>query len=423
MKPLAFARPWLGEEEAEAARQTILSGWVTQGPAVQAFEQAFAAATGARHACAVSSCTAALHLALLSVGVRPGDVVLTVSHSFIATANAVRHCLAEPWFVDIDADTLNLSPAALQKTLDEEFRQRDGGWWLRRPERLEACPESPLRLLKGPVGRLGAILAVHQVGLPADMAAILQTARACGVPVVEDAACAAGSLLDADGQGLAPIGRPHGDVACFSLHPRKVLTTGDGGMLTTNDPDKDRLFRLLRQHGMNLTDLERHNAGRVLVESYVTTGFNYRMTDVQAALGQVQMDRLGEIIRRRRESAGRYAALLAGIPGLRTPAEPEHARTNWQSYVVRLAPEIDRAQVMDRLLQAGIPTRRGVMSAHLEPPYAAAWPLGCLPNSEAASRHCLILPMHHEMDESACRRVATALEEAVACPAVRPISS
>lgn len=422
MKPLAFARPWLGEEEAEATRRAILSGWVTQGPGVAAFEESFAALTGARHACAVSSCTAALHLALLAVGVRPGDVVLTVSHSFIATANSVRHCLAEPWFVDIDPLSLNISPAALQKTLDEEFTPREGGWWLKNPERLEACVESPLRLLKGPVGRLGAILAVHQVGLPADMAAILEIAQACGAPVVEDAACAAGSLLDVDGKGLAPIGRPHGRVACFSLHPRKVLTTGDGGLLTTNDPELDRRFRLLRQHGMNLSDLQRHNAGKVLTESYVTTGFNYRMTDVQAAMGREQLTRLPEIIRRRRESADRYAGLLAGIPGVAAPTEPAKARTNWQSYVVRLHPGIDRAQVMERLLDAGIPTRRGIMSAHLEPPYAAAWHPGSLPESEAASRNCLILPMHHEMDEQACRRVAEALKEAVECSTAPPAS-
>lgn len=232
------------------------------------------------------------------------------------------------------------------------------------------------------------------------------------MPVVEDAACAIGSELGQEG-GFQPIGRPHGDAACFSLHPRKVVSTGDGGLITTNDPDLDRRFRLLRQHGMSLTDLERHKSDQVLVESYLTTGYNYRMTDIQAAAGIVQLTRLPEIIARRRQAAGHYARLLSEIPGVVLPTVPDWARTNWQSYVVRLAPEIDRQQVMNSLLAAGIPTRRGIMSAHLEPPYAPSWPLGSLPESEKASARCLILPMHHEMDEAACARVAQALREAL----------
>lgn len=415
-KKLALAKPWLGEAEAAGAGAAILSGWVTQGPRVAALEQDFAAFTGARHACAVSSGTTALHLALLGAGVRPGDVVITVSHSFIATANVVRHCLAEPWFVDIEAATLNLSVPALRRALAEAFEQREGGLWLR-PEnvaRLERCPESPLGLLRGPLGRLGAILVVHQVGLPADLAAVLDLARPLGIPVVEDAACAIGSEVSLDGgQSFERIGRPHGHSACFSFHPRKIITTGDGGMITTNDAEADGRYRLLRQHGMSMSAAEREGARKVVFESYLTTGFNYRLTDIQAGVGQAQVARLPRIVADRRAQAAHYAGLLAAIPGVSAPVEPAYARTNWQSYVARLDADIDRDAVMERMQARGVPTRRGIMNAHREAPYSAAWPEGSLPESEAAQDHCLILPLHHELGAEDRESVAQALQEAL----------
>ncbi len=417
MKKLALAKPWLGEEEAQAAREAILSGWVTQGPRVAAFEEAFRAVTGAPFACAVSSGTTALHLALLAAGVRPGDVVVTVSHSFIATANAVRHCQAEPWFVDIDPATLNMDPTALARGLEKDFEPREGGLWLRAGnlERLATLPESPLGFVRPPLGRLAALLAVHQVGLPADMAAILDIAQAHGLPVVEDAACAIGSEVSLDGgRTFGPVGRPHGQTACFSFHPRKVLTTGDGGMIATQDAEIDARLRLLRQHGMSMDAHARHGAGVVAAESYLTTGYNYRMTDIQAAVGARQLARLPELLRQRRALAQAYAEELSGIPGVQAPSEPAYARTNWQSYVARLDAGLDRDRAMGRLLDAGVPTRRGIMNAHREPPYAAAWPEGSLPQSEAAQDQGLILPLHHEMDASDCARVARALREALA---------
>jgi len=375
---IPLSKPTLDERDAAAAGRAVLSGWVTQGPEVAAFEREFAAAVGAAHACAVSNCTAALHLALLAAGVGPGDEVVTVSHSFIATANAVRYCGAEPVFVDIDPLTFNIDPDQVAAAI-------------------------------GP--RTRAILAVHQVGMPCDLSRLVPLARRVGLPLIEDAACAVGSEIRV-GDRWERIGRPHGDIACFSFHPRKVITTGDGGMLTTANAEWDRQFRLWRQHGMSVSDTARHGASTVVFENYPIVGYNYRMTDIQAAVGREQLARLPEIVARRRALAARYRRILETIPGLRPPCEPAWARTNWQSYCVWLPADAPQRVVMQAMLDAGVATRRGVMCAHRQAPYAGSASRR-LPVSESAEDHAILLPLSSDMTEAHQDAVVDALRGAL----------
>jgi perosamine synthetase len=390
---IPITRPWLDEKEVDAARRSILSGWVTQGPEVAAFEQEFAEWVGAKHACAVSSCTTALHLALLAVGVRPGDEVITVSHSFIATANTVRYCGAVPVLVDIQPGTYNINPELIERVITKQTR---------------------------------AILCVHQMGMPCDLRRILEVARRHSLFVVEDAACAAGSEIRWDGS-WQKIGRPHGDIACFSFHPRKAITTGDGGMITTSKDDWNTQLRLLRQHGMDVPDTSRHAAKEVIFESYPILGYNYRMTDIQAAVGREQLKRLAEITVRRRFLAARYKQLIGKIPGIELPVEPDWGRSNWQSFCVRLPDRCHQRQVMQAMLDQGVSTRRGVMCAHREDAYGHAdWSCGSLPGdcscasgtclrlleSEKAQEQAIILPLFHQITDEEQNRVVDSLRRA-----------
>jgi perosamine synthetase len=372
---IPIAMPVLEKAEAEAAHEAILSGWVSQGPQVAAFEQEFAALMGAGYACAVSNCTTALHLALLAVGVGPGDEVITASHSFIATANAIRYCGATPVFVDIDPGTYNIDPP---------------------------------RVAEAVTSRTRAILAIHQMGMPCDLPALTDVASRHEIALIEDAACAAGSQIRVNGQ-WEQIGKPRGQIACFSFHPRKVITTGEGGMLTTSDPGFDRKFRLFRQHGMSVPDTVRHGSQQVIFEDYVMVGFNYRMTDVQAAVGRKQLNRLSELVARRRALADRYAELLGNIEGLGLPAEPNWARSNWQSYCVRLPDRANQKAIMQALLDQGIATRRGIMCSHREAPYSGDKQRHDLRLSEDVQDHSILLPIYAQMTQDELVRVADAL--------------
>jgi dTDP-4-amino-4,6-dideoxygalactose transaminase len=354
-------RPWLGAEEAEAAAAAVSSGWVAQGPRVAEFEEAFASAIGISHAVAVSSCTTALHLALVAAGIGPGDEVVVPSLSFIATANAPRYVGATPVFADVNETTQNLTPATVEPRLTQRTR---------------------------------AVILVDQAGIPADLDAMRAICEPRGITVVEDAACAVGSVYRS-----RPVGAG-ANLAAFSFHPRKLLTTGEGGMLVTPDEDVAARLRRLREHGMDLSATARHASRQPVIERYTELGFNFRMTDIQAAIGLVQLSKLDRLIARRRALARRYQQLLSGIPGVRTITDPEYGTTNYQSFWVLLPDDFpaSRDELLQRLAEAGVSARRGIMAAHLEPAYADR-PHGPLPVTELLTARTLILPLFHDLTE------------------------
>lgn len=363
-KMIPVARPFIGSEEEQAVLDVLRSGWITQGPRVAEFEGAFSAYIGCRHAVAVSSCTTALQLALIALGIGPDDEVICPSLSFIATANSIAYVGATPIFGDVDLGTFNLDP-----------------------DRIAECVTS----------RTKAILVVHQVGLPADMNRIMEVAASHGLMVIEDAACAIGSVFDNN-----LIGRPIGALACFSFHPRKILTTGEGGMITTNDVEIADRLRRLRQHAMSLSDVARHSAKTIASETYDEVGYNFRMTDMQAAIGLAQLGRLDGFLEKRRRLALRYNEALRSLSWLQCPVVPANCRHNYQSYMVRLTrgSSTQRDAIMQELLEKGISTRRSIMAIHRETPYRSERWEHSLPQTNLAADTGFILPLFHQMTEA-----------------------
>ena len=372
--PLPVMRPFLGVEEQVAAAEAIASGWVAQGPRVAQFEAAFAARMESGFGVAVSSCTAALHLGLVLHDIGPGDEVVVPSLSFIATANAVRYTGATPVFADVDLQTGNLTAKTVNAVRTERTR---------------------------------AVLVVHQAGVPADLAELHALCDPPGLLLLEDAACAAGSTYDG-----VPVGADS-TLAAWSFHPRKLLTTGEGGMLTVSDEAAARRLRRLREHGMDVSAADRHTSGVPVLESYLETGFNYRMTDIQAAVGLVQLGRLDAIVARRRELAARYQALLADVPGLLLVRDPAWGTTNYQSFWVLLPEDfpVTRNRLLELMHAAGISCRAGIMAAHLQPAYADH-PHDDLPVTEQVTHQSLILPLFHDLTEAQQDRVIAVVHEA-----------
>jgi perosamine synthetase len=373
---IPITKPELGEEEAQAAAHAIRTGWIAQGPLVAEFERAVAERLGVAHVVMTSNCTTSLHLALLCAGIGPGDAVIVPSFTFIATANAVLHAGGTPVFVDIDPRTYNIDPAKIEAAITPHTK---------------------------------AIIPVDQIGLAADLDAVGEIAERHNLKVIEDAAPALGATYRGKPVGaISPI-------TCFSFHPRKSITSGEGGAIATNDADVAARARVLRSHGASVSDLARHSASTVIIEAYEELGYNYRMTDIQAAVGIEQLKKLDNIMARRGRLAERYNTLLANIDGITPPYAPEEAPHTYQSYCVRLDPErtVARDMVMERMLELGIATRRGVMAIHEEPYYVNRFGHISLPETEAATRNTLLLPLFASMTEAEQDRVIDALRRSL----------
>jgi perosamine synthetase len=385
---IPVAKPTLGEEEAAAARRAILSGWVVMGPEVEAFEREFAALVGAPAAVACSSGTAALHLALMALDLGPGDEVITVSHSFIATANAVRYVGATPVFVDVEPETGNINPDLVPRPSPPKPGPswRCTNWGC--PAICRALPPSP--------GNTGSCSSKTQ---PARWGRRFVLREGGGAQEPDPA-------LPPHLPG-SPSGGPGGCWRLFRFIPRKIITTGDGGMITGSDAALMERLAQLRSHSMSLSTAARHQAAGVVFEKYLEIGYNYRLSDIQGAMGREQLKRLPGLLEARRRLARRYQERLAGHPRLALPQEPPFARSNWQAYWITLTPAcpLDQHTVMQALKEQGIHTRRGVMCAHREPAYRDAPLPFPLPVSEYLQDRSIILPLYPEMTES--RRVRT----------------
>ncbi|MDO1449754.1 DegT/DnrJ/EryC1/StrS family aminotransferase [Rhodocytophaga aerolata] len=376
---IPIARPYVTQEDAQAAYDTILSGWITQGPKVEAFEEKFAAYTGAKYAVAVSCCTAALHLSLIVAGIGPGDEVICPSMSYIATANAIRYVGALPVFAEVDAASFNLSLMDVQKRI---------------------------------TARTKAILLVHQLGMPADIDSFQALCAKHGLVLIEDAACAAGSAYKGKKIGS------HSQLVCFSFHPRKVLSTGDGGMITTSQEEYYLRLKRLRQHGMSVSDRVRHQASHLVFEDHTELGYNYRLTDIQAAIGIGQLEKLDWMIAERRKIASCYQEAFQEIACLQLPREEAGYYSNYQSYALSLGADcpLSRNDIMQQLLDKGIASRRGVMTAHRETAYGDYYPDLHLPISEKASDQSLILPLFVGMSNEEIGQVIEAIKQILSGP-------
>jgi dTDP-4-amino-4,6-dideoxygalactose transaminase len=382
MRRLPITRPFIGEEELEAVQIPLRSGWLVQGPMVAEFERKFETFTGIGHALATSSCTTALHLAVAALGLKPGDEVIVPAFTWVATANVVEYMGARPIFCDVDLETFNIDVSQIESKITP---------------------------------RTVGIIPVHLFGLAADMAPIKAIADEHALWLIEDAACAFGALYHDRHVGSI------GDLGCFSFHPRKSITTGEGGMVTTESDELATTISSLRDHGASKSDFDRHRgAGSYQLADYNMLGYNYRLTDLQAAVGSVQMDRASWILGERIRCAESYDRMFEDAGWLRTPHTPAGLRHAYQAYVCLFQPETPTLDNVDRLndrrnrlmmdLEAqGIATRPGTHAAFAQGFYASKYGLTRtdFPNSYLAERLSLAVPLFPQMDAADLEYVAT----------------
>ncbi len=371
---IPIAKPYLTKDEAQAAYDTILTGWITQGPRVAEFEQKFAAYTGAEYAVAVSNCTTALHLAMIVAGISAGDEVICPSMSYIATANSIKYVGATPVFAEVNPENYNLDVEDAERKITAKTK---------------------------------AILLVHQIGMPADIDSFTKLAEKYSLTLIEDAACAAGSAYRGKKIGS------HSSLVCFSFHPRKVISTGDGGMITTNNEAFYQRMKLLRQHGMSVNDRVRHESSKILFEDHLEVGYNYRMTDIQASVGIHQLEKLDWIVSERRKIAFRYHEAFRDIACIRLPVEKDGYFSNYQSYSIYLLQgcPVTRNELMQKLLDMGISSRRGIMTTHRETAYKNECSDVHLPQSEEAADNSIIIPLFVPMADSDIDKVIHCFRE------------
>ncbi|HKA00266.1 MAG TPA: DegT/DnrJ/EryC1/StrS family aminotransferase [Candidatus Solibacter sp.] len=373
---IQIAQPDTGEEEWRALREPLINGWLTQGPKVAAFEKAFAARHDAKYALATTSCTTALHLILAAMDVGPGDEVIVPSFTWVATANVVLYCGATPVLADVRRDTYNLDPQSVAEKVTP---------------------------------RTKAVIAVHLFGLTADMDEIRRAAP--GVPIIEDAACASGSTYKGKSAGTLGV------AAAFSFHPRKSVTTGEGGMVTTQDPALAERANMLRNHGASISEEQRHAGPKpYILADFNLLGFNYRMTDLQGAVGIVQLGKLDRYIAERDRWARFYQEELSTIRWLRVSHAPQGWRHGWQSYVCYVdetKSPISRNEIMERLQKKGVSTRPGTHAVHMLGYYRKrfGYQPDDLPGARDCDAHTIAIPLHNRMTAEDFQSVADALQE------------
>jgi len=372
---ILISLPFTGDEEWQATREPIINGWLTSGPKVREFEELFAKRHQVKHAFAVTSATTALHLALVALGVSPGDEVIVPAFTWVSTANVVLYCGAKVVFVDVDPLTFNINSEDLKRRITAKTK---------------------------------AIIPVHLFGLCADIDAIKEIAG--NIPLVEDGACAAGAAYKGTSAGAL------GDIGCFSFHPRKSVTTGEGGMITTNDDALAAKIGMLRNHGASISEEERHQGPRPYVlPDFNLLGYNYRMTDLQAAVGVVQIKKLDGFIDQREKWANWYIEQLKDITWLRTPLIKSDYRHGWQSFVTFVDESIapfSRNEIMEKLQAEGIATRPGTHAVHMLNFYAQKYNLlpSDYPGAQAANDFSMAIPLHNRMESEDFQYVTKVLK-------------